>query len=441
MSSAAERPQERRASLERSLQLALGLAVLALLISLTAAGAWIGRHAAEQFAASRLTHDADALIAGLAADRGQIDRPVAPVYSQPFSGHYFAVRFADGGLLRSRSLWDEVLAVEPLPPGATDLGVVPGPQDQQLLVWRAGYEKQGRRFTVAVAEDLNPLLRAHRRFVWIGAGVSVAGAFAVLLLQGWVLRRGFRRIDAVRAEVALLEAGEIERLSEAVPSEVKPLVRELNGLIAAWRAHLARSRKALGNLAHALKSPLNLILLHHPEPEDDPVAEQARRMQALIERELRRARLAGDRPAGTRFRPHEDLADLVAGIRTLHADKPLQIETSVEAPSQVPFDQEDMLELLGNLLDNAAKWTRGRVLVRVEAGRALRLCVEDDGPGVEPEAADRLAVRGGRLDESMPGHGLGLAIVGDIVSIHGGTLALDRSETLGGFRARVDLPG
>lgn len=438
MSSAAE---PRPGSLERSLQWTLGVLVLVVLMSLTGAALWIGRQGAEQFVASRLTHDAEALIAGIAPDRGEIDRPLPPVYRQPFSGHYFVVRFDDGRSLRSRSLWDHPLEIGPLIPGKTAVELRDGPHGQRLLLWSAGYEKQGLAFTVAIAEDLTPLLRALRQLLWVGVGLSIFGAMTLLFVQRWLLRRGFRQIDEVRSDIRRLDAREIDRLRENVPEEVRPLVRELNQFIDAWKAHLARSRHALGNLAHALKSPLNLILLHHPRVEDDPVAEQALRMRELIGRELRRARLAGDHSPGRRFSPREDIGDLVAGIGTLYAEKDLQISTDIQAPERLGLDQEDMLELIGNLLDNAAKWARRRVRLSLHATGSLRILVEDDGPGVDPKAAKALSERGSRLDERTPGHGLGLSIVEEIVRLHDGRLGFGSSEQLRGLAVTVDLPG
>ena len=429
-----------RGSLERSLQWTLGILVLAVLLSLTAAGTWILLQGLEQFAASRLAHDAEALIAGIPAQGVEIERPLPPVYSQPFSGHYYLVRLGDGRAIRSRSLWDHPFEATNLAPGETRLDLHSGPQGQRLLLWQAGYERQGSAFTVAIAEDLNPLLRALARFLYLGIGLSLLGALILLAVQRWLLRRAFRQIDAVRTDVQRLTSGEITRLREDVPAEIRPLVGEMNLLIAAWRAHLERSRASLGNLAHALKSPLALILQLAGSEGHGAVREQAERMRTLVDRELKRARLAGGGAPARRFRPREDGEDLIATVNALYADKGLDIAANIHAPAHLPFDQEDLLELLGNLLDNAAKWARGRVRLSLDATGPLHILVEDDGPGVEPAEAEILLSRGSRLDETTPGHGLGLAIVGDIVRLHGGELRFGRSESLGGLAVKVELP-
>jgi signal transduction histidine kinase len=439
MSSGAE-AKAPHGSLERSLQWTLGLLVLAVLLSLTAAGTWILLQGLEQFAATRLAHDAEALIAGIPARGLEIERPLPPVYSQPFSGHYYLVRLGDGRIIRSRSLWDHPFEAANVATGETRLDLHSGPQGQRLLLWRAGYERQGSTFTVAIAEDLNPLLRALARFLYLGIGLSLLGALILLSAQRWLLRRAFRQIDAVRTDVQRLSIGEITRLREDVPAEIGPLVGEMNLLVAAWRAHLERSRASLGNLAHALKSPLALIL-QLPGPEGQgAVREQAERMRTLVDRELKRARLVGGGTPARRFRPTEDVADLVATLSALYADKSIGIATDIGAPQHLPFDQEDMLELLGNLLDNAAKWARGRVRLSLDTTETLNILVADDGPGVEPAEAGVLLSRGSRLDETTPGHGLGLAIVGDIVRLHGGELRFGRSEFLGGLAVTVALP-
>ena len=204
MSSSAERPT---GSLERSLQWALGLLTVSVLLLLTGSGLGLGRQGAEHFVAARLAHDAQALVAGLDPESGAIARPLPPIYSQPFSGHYYGVRLPDGRVVRSRSLWDQGLEIAALPPGETAVDRRDGPRGQHLLVWRAGYERGGKAFTVAVAEDLTPLLQGLVRLVWAEAGLAVLGVLALLLVQRWLLRRGFRRVGAVRRDIRRLEAG------------------------------------------------------------------------------------------------------------------------------------------------------------------------------------------------------------------------------------------
>lgn len=427
-------------SLERSLQWALGLLVVTVLLSLTGTALWIGREGAQQFVASRLAHDAEALISGLDPNTAQIESPLPPVYSQPFSGHYYWVRFDDGSVARSRSWWDHSFEGEVLSPGETTLDLQKGPRDQRLLLWQGGYEKQGRTFTVAVAEDLTPLMKVLWRLLYAGLGLSLFGVVTLLLIQRWLLRRGFGQVAAVRKDLRRLEAGEIDRMREDVPAEIRPLVQELNQFLDAWRSHLQRSRQALGNLAHALKSPLNLILLHRTDSQNDPVAVQAMRMRGLIDRELRRARLASEGAPGRRFRPDRDIPDLVSGIQTLYGGRRLEIAFDIDCPEHLPFDEEDMLELLGNLLDNAAKWARRQIRLTLRCRDRLEIVVEDDGPGVEPDVAIVLSTRGGRLDDSVPGYGLGLSIVQEIVRVHGGRIAFETSEPLGGLAASIELP-
>ena len=256
-----------------------------------------------------------------------------------------------------------------------------------------------------------------------------------------MLRRGFRQLDAVRADIRRLGRGEAGPLREDVPAEVQPLVRELNHLVTVWQGHLQRSRNAAGNLAHALKSPLQLLMQRGRENDDATVTEQAARMRQLLERELRQARLAGSATAAQRFAPAADIADLVATLKALHRDKTLDIATDIHSPEHLPFDQEDMLELIGNLLDNAAKWARHDIALTVAAtDERVRIGVEDDGPGVDPADAETLLARGTRLDERVPGYGLGLAIASDIVKLYSGTIAMKRSETLGGLAVILDLP-
>ncbi len=427
-------------SLEAELRLSLSAVLILVLAVLLLGGGWALGRIAEQFVATRLAHDARALAAALTSPAGDAERaPLPPIYRQPFSGHYFQVRRLDGTLQRSRSLWDTSLEVTTLSPGEQRQTLADGPRGQRLLLWSEGFGAEGGDFTVAIAEDMTPLYAALGHWHRIGIALSLAVVVGLLAIQRGLLRRAFRRLDGVRGEIQRIAEGAEGRVEGPVPPEVQPLVTEINQLLDAWRDHLERSRNSLGNLAHALKGPLQLLAA-----ESDPQARDAQlgRMRQLIERELTRARLAGSRAPGQRFAPHTDLTDLLGALDKLYAERGLRFRQRVEAPEQLAFEREDLLELLGNLVENAAKWARSEVLVSLTAGPPLELQVEDDGPGVDPAHLQDLPERGVRLDEAAPGHGLGLAIAQEIARLYGGVLRFDRSPSLGGLRVRVSLgPG
>jgi signal transduction histidine kinase len=256
-------------------------------------------------------------------------------------------------------------------------------------------------------------------------------------------------LEQVRRELPRLARGEIPQLSVDAPAEVRPLVAELNRLLDLMNQRQRRARHALGNLAHALKTPLTALtqLTDQPPPAGDvrgwwqEILQQLQYIRNLTERELKRARIAGSATPGQRVLLAGEVADLVETLRRIHRDRALRFELRIPPNSVFPGDRDDLLELLGNLLDNACQWAK--LVVRLSAGtnaEGLWLRVEDDGPGCPPEQLELLRQRGTRIDESRAGHGLGLGIVGDIVAQYGGTLRLARSDTLGGFLAEVALP-
>jgi signal transduction histidine kinase len=444
-------------SLEGSLHLGLALS-LAVLIG----GAWWLGHlalhrTADAFVLSRLQHDADALLDGVLhngdpahGDAGPILSPrtsALAIYDRAASGHYYVIRDSAGRELRSGSLGDRGLVLPELAPGVTRSWRTQGPAGQQLLVWGGTFIRKGRSLTLATAEDITPLNEAVDGFEHDFAAIALAGLVLAILVQRLVVRRAFRRLDPVYGEIERLERGALGQLSESVPKELWPLVRKLNRLLRSYAQRLERSRHAAGNLAHTLKGPLTVLgqQLEREGPTLPPalfrslrdgLSDIARRM----DRELRRARLAGDLGPGARFDPAADLPPLTDLLRHIYRDKGLEIEALVPAGT-FPADREDLLELLGVLTDNACKWAGTRVRLELSLGpTGLDLTVEDDGPGCPESELAALTGRGTRVDEGVSGHGLGLSIAQEIVALYGGTLELGRSSALGGFRARVDLP-
>jgi signal transduction histidine kinase len=398
---------------------------------------------------AHIEHDIDNLLAGLSFDgAGRLHlapERVDQIYLLPFSGSYF--RIASGAqIIRSRSLWDQDLPAATVTPGQTASQRQTGPQEQPLLVITRAFELRGRRIDISVARDLTPLADDIRRFRDRYALVSGAALVLLLALQGLLVRQGLRPLRRTRAELQQLERGEIGELSESVPDELRPLVHELNQLLATVKQRLRRSRQALGNLAHALKTPLTRIaqLASHPALQGAPEVQQPLRAQTeiirrFIERELGRARLAGSAQPGQRFDAAREIPALTETLAAIYREKNLAMDIRLARDVQFVADREDMLELLGNLLDNACRWARHKVRLTVATGAGSTITVEDDGPGASPEDLPRLTGRGTRLDEEVGGHGLGLAIARDIAESYGGTLTLGRSPDLGGLQVRVVL--
>jgi signal transduction histidine kinase len=436
-------------SLERRLQAGLVLSVAGFTLLFLLLGGYTVRRLSEGYVLGRLEHDAEALL-GAAHWNGQdgftvSDNRITPVYVQPRSGHYYALRSGDRPAAFSRSLWDFELPVPVLSPGQQRTRKVAGPGGQRLLELSSGYRKQGHSLVISVAEDISLLDRQIDRYQWsFGLGAAVLLGL-LLLLQRRLVRQGFQPLERIRAQVQQVVNGAQERLDTQVPSEVYPLVREINHLLALLETRLTRSRHALGNLAHALNTPLNLMvqeLDEVPLPADvhGRLSERMERIRRLIERELRRARLAGGGKPGQHFDPGADVPGLLQVLQGMYRDRSLDVQVAGLPSGLLALDREDMLELLGNLLDNACKWSRGRVALRIAREDGIRIQVEDDGPGVDEANLQQLTGRGVRIDEQAPGHGLGLAIVHDIVRLYDGHLAFSRSERLGGLCVRVDLP-
>ena len=241
-----------------------------------------------------------------------------------------------------------------------------------------------------------------------------------------------------------LEQGEINTLSQDVPDEILPLVQAFNRLLELLAQRLGRSRNSLGNLAHALKGPLNLLMQYldskeldnHPELKHQMQTQQ-KRIQKLMERELKRARLAGSGSPGHRFNAQRELPNLIEVLKQVHHKHPLDLQWQVMAETPPFGDREDMLELLGNVLDNACKWANSEVHCHISGIDTITITTEDDGPGCSEQEMKQLTQRGVRLDETTEGHGLGLAIAKDIIKLYDGEMYFARSKELGGLSITI----
>ncbi|MGX1175934.1 sensor histidine kinase [Pseudomonas sp. R151218B TE3479] len=434
----------------RSIQrrLSLGLIGVMVVVGLVLAqtSLWLFELGLQRYLEAGLRNDSENLLVALV--RGpqglQLDeRRLSPAYQRPFSGHYFRIDFADVHW-RSRSLWDQELPRLDHPGLHSNLQL--GPEGQKLLVLRTDYRRLGQAISISVAQDYTPVRDSFRRMQQIGLGLGLAGLLLILLLQRITVHRALRPLDRAREQIAQLQRGQRSQLDEQVPRELEPLVAQINHLLAHTEDSLKRSRNALGNLGHALKTPLAVLQSLASNEKLDPYPElrklfldQLEQVRQRLNRELNRARLSGDALPGAHLDCDAELPGLLATLNMIHGE---HLHLSYVAPPglHLPWDREDLLELLGNLLDNACKWADAEVrLTMTETAEGFSLAVEDDGPGIPADRRDQVFSRGTRLDEQTDGHGLGLGIVRDIVDTWGGMLALDDSEW-GGLKVVIELP-
>ncbi len=341
------------------------------------------------------------------------------------------------------------------PSGAINSGYTVGPEGRRLRVMQRNIlVDDGRRYTITVAgndDEIRQDIMRFRRSVAITLFAFGLGLGVMLFV---LMRYGLRPLSDLRTAIADIRRGQARRLDENYPDEIAPLVKELNQLIEANRQVVERARTQVGNLAHALKTPLSVVTNEadaRSGPFASKVTEQAHVMRDQIDYYLNRAHVAASRDlAGANACADTVIGKLVGAMRQIHLSKSLTFHVSGATGITFRGEQQDLEEMVGNLLDNAAKWAKTRVQVRVDAvldddlpskraGPMAAIIVSDDGPGLDEALFEQVLMRGRRLDETVPGSGLGLAIVHDLVSLYGGSLDLSRSE-LGGLQARLMLP-
>ncbi|MEA3412019.1 MAG: ATP-binding protein [Pseudomonadota bacterium] len=375
------------------------------------------------------------------------ERLAEPALGVPGSGLYASIRVAGRGWDSPSAPQDAPVLPVSLKPGETRFGRLAGGEGGYFyaslgVAWETG--ERSFPMTVGIAEDAKPWeesMSRYRRHLWGWLGVMSAALLAALAS---VIRWGLQPLRNVSRELAAIEAGERESLGGRYPKELAQLTTNLNALLVHEIARRARYRDAMADLAHSLKTPLTIVngLLSGngvTGQTRDSLREQSARLDDIVQYHLQRASMAGPRPleASGALRP---LVERVKGSleKVYHESAPV-IRLDVEGDLRFRAAQEDLLEILGNLMDNACKWCDGRVGVTAECRDGmLEIAVDDDGPGITVERVGELVNRGVRLDEATPGHGIGLGLVKDIVGAYGGELAIGRSP-LGGTRALVKL--
>jgi signal transduction histidine kinase len=382
-----------------------------------------------------------------------------PMFDLPLSGWYWQVTSVDPGkpeMYASRSLWDGVL------PRLVDTGVqvggdgtrrsyVQGQEDQRLrLIEREIDLGAEGRFLVSVAGDASEIDEEIVAFDRTLAATFFALAFVLLLTTLFQVRFGLAPLKRITDRLAAIRSGAAEKLEGSFPVEIAPLARETNALLDSNREIVERARTHVGNLAHALKTPLSVMVNEANARPDDPLAvkvtEQTNIMRDQVTRHLERARIAARvAVVGTITEVVPVVHSLVRTMEKTHHGKDLAVALDLAGEARFRGEQQDLEEMVGNLVDNAFKWSSARVGIEVgleqpEPGRqVVRIMVDDDGPGLSPSEREQVARRGWRLDETKPGSGLGLSIVVELAALYGGALNLGNSP-IGGLRAELVLP-
>jgi signal transduction histidine kinase len=272
--------------------------------------------------------------------------------------------------------------------------------------------------------------------------VMVIAAVAFLVGGFLLVRKALTPFRSLRGGLSSVREGRSKRVEGDYPSEVQPLVNDLNALLEDRERAVARALTTAGDLAHGLKTPLAVLAQEAEQTGDTTLGQLVERMQRQVDYHLARARATATSQAapGVRCAVLPSVEGLVRTMRRLYAERALSIEADVSPAHEIRGRREDLEEMLGNLLDNACKWARSRVAISSSAeGARLAILVDDDGPGLDPSLRAQVLQRGVRADQQPGGSGLGLAIVRDLAELHGGSVALETSQ-LGGTRARLELP-
>ena len=436
-------------------------ATLSIIAALTLAGFFL-LVLFERHVARRVDHELSAYTKQLAASltfdsggRAELATDLAdPRFQQPFSGLYWQIAEAGKSVFASRSLWNHTLATKAVVTAGSEPAAEPstGPDGETLVVFHRPIvlEANGRDRAMVLTAALNRSEIIGARNAFLRELAFALGALAaVLIAAAWLqIIVGLRPLNLIRRRINTIRQGEDTRLSGDFPSEVAPLVTELNALLDAQEQAVTRARYSAADLAHGLKTPLAVLQAEGRALREqdmtapaDEIEQQVEQMRRRVERHLAIARLRG--PSGSitsRVELAETVSGLVKAMRHMPRGDQLMWTVAIPDSADCAMDREDFLEAFGNILDNARKWAGREVIIDAEQGDGrVAIAITDDGPGVPEADREQVFERGRRLDTQHQGSGLGLAIAREIITAYGGQLSLDNQDG-GGLKVVVALP-
>lgn len=379
-----------------------------------------------------------------------------PQFGLPFSGWYWQITPrapGSAGSLVSRSLWDQLLPTLPPDPAQTaapaaHFGYMDGPQNQNLRALERiiNLPKSDSDYIFTMtgnASEITGQLHTFNGTLIISLIIIALGLVAAVLVQ---VRVGLAPLTQLREALSDIRRGAANTLSGDYPAELAPLAKEMNNLIQHNEDVIARAKRDVGNLAHALKTPLAVLANEAQSKtgiESDLVLKQTHAMRDQIEHHLSRARIAARADViGTRTSIEPVLAGLTRTLERIHQDKNITVHCDCRAGLAFQGNRQDLEDMAGNLLDNAYKWAKTQIIISCAPGpdTAIIMTIEDDGPGVAADKHAQMLHRGQRLDETVPGSGLGLSIVDELARLYRGSISLEKSERLSGLKASLILP-
>jgi signal transduction histidine kinase len=396
----------------------------------------------QDYVLTRLQHDAESLVSVIQKNQDNewtVDPThMSRVYNRVRSGHYYKIQI-DHKVITSRSLFDAKFPPMKFHKGQDASMVADGPGNESWLIWNQIVVKQKQAMELWVAEDIHPLQKQLLNYSFYAVLLVLVFTSILLLLQQKTLNKAFHVFEQLRQNISSIRLQEQEKTGFQVPLEIMPLVKEIENLVEQLRNRIERTRYAIGNLAHELKRPIQLLSLQQEQEDIPEMLPPLQEIQHIVERELKRAKISGSKHSGGMFNLTEEIPFMIDIMRKIYPEVQVNF-THDEDLVSIDFDRDDMLELVGNLLDNACKFSRQRADLNIsKSNNCLFLTFEDDGKGIKSQKIDNIQKRGVRLDETRSGHGLGLSICTAILDSYKGELSFKQSE-LGGLKVLVKLP-
>jgi signal transduction histidine kinase len=396
----------------------------------------------QDYILTRLVADAESLISAVEQDPSQrwqvIPGRMSAVYDRVRSGHYYQLSAGDQNIL-SRSLFDTDFPSTGRDPDFTGHYLAQGAETETWLVWVQQVHNNGQAIKIWVAEDIEPIQKKLRQYTAYALALVLLVTIVLIYLQQRTLLKSFYIFEWLRQNLSSIGYGEAEKSGMHIPREITPLVSEIEKLVDHLRQRIERTRHAIGNLAHELKRPIQLLSMQQENQKSKSQLEPLEEIKRILERELKRAKISGSSKAGGSINITEEMQFMIEVMRKIYPRIQVQLVCK-DLARALHIDRDDMLELIGNLLDNACKFAVTKVILKITVSeQKLTLIFEDDGKGLAIEQVEQIKKRGVRLDETIAGHGLGLGICKDIIDTYHGNLSFSDSAT-GGLMVVVEIP-